>query len=157
MNLLTIKQQQIIAKEKKLLSNVFNLFSDIKVEKQDFELIKDTLIQLEEIFLVVVAGEYNSGKTAFINSLLGDSYLKSGITPTTDKITIIGYGESPDEIILEPGKLLKNFPIELLKEVRIVDTPGTNAILRQHESLTTDFIPRSDIIIFVTSVDRPYT
>ena len=54
MNLLTIKQQQIIAKEKKLLSNVFNLFSDIKVEKQDFELIKDTLIQLEEIFLAVV-------------------------------------------------------------------------------------------------------
>ena len=157
MNLLTKKHQQIISDEKSILLDTLNLFSSIDSEKLDLELIKDTLTQLEEIFLIVIAGEYNSGKTAFINTLLGDSYLKTGITPTTDKITIIGYGETPYEQVLEPGKLLKELPIELLKEVRIVDTPGTNAILREHESLTTDFIPRSDIIIFVTSVDRPYT
>lgn len=157
MNLLTKKHQQIISDEKFVLIDTLNLFSSINSEKQDLELIKDTLTQLEEIFLIVIAGEYNSGKTAFINTLLGDSYLKTGITPTTDKITIIGYGETPYEQVLEPGKLLKELPIQLLKEVRIVDTPGTNAILREHESLTTDFIPRSDIIIFVTSVDRPYT
>jgi len=123
----------------------------------DLNLLKDTLIQLDELFLIVIAGEYNSGKTAFINTLLGDSFLKTGITPTTDKITILGYGDSQREQIIAPGKSSIELPVPLLKDVRIVDTPGTNAILREHESLTTDFIPRSDIVIFVTSVDRPFT
>jgi hypothetical protein len=38
-----------------------------------------------------------------------------------------------------------------------VDTPGTNAIIRRHEELTRDFIPRADLVFFVTSADRPFT
>jgi hypothetical protein len=38
-----------------------------------------------------------------------------------------------------------------------VDTPGTNAIIRRHEQLTQEFVPRSDLVIFVTSADRPFT
>jgi len=157
MNFLTKKQRKIIADEKSLLSSSSIFLSSINGDKGDLNLLKDTLAQLEEMFLVVVAGEYNSGKTAFINTLLGDSYLKTGITPTTDKITILKYGDSQKEQIIEPGKASIKLPAPLLKDVRIVDTPGTNAILREHESLTTDFIPRSDIIIFITSVDRPFT
>ena len=48
-------------------------------------------------------------------------------------------------------------PIELLRDIHIVDTPGTNAIARDHERLTTDFVPRSDLVLFVTSADRPFT
>ena len=48
-------------------------------------------------------------------------------------------------------------PVELLRDVHIVDTPGTNAIIREHERLTTDFVPRSDLVLFVTSADRPFT
>ncbi len=50
-----------------------------------------------------------------------------------------------------------SLPIEWLSEISIVDTPGTNAIIRSHESITTDFIPRSDLVIFITSADRPFT
>ena len=39
----------------------------------------------------------------------------------------------------------------------IVDTPGTNAVLREHEALTRDFLPRADLVLFVTSTDRPFT
>ncbi|HEY6074169.1 MAG TPA: dynamin family protein, partial [Anaerolineales bacterium] len=46
---------------------------------------------------------------------------------------------------------------EVLREINIVDTPGTNAIIRRHEELTRDFIPRSDLVLFVTSADRPFT
>jgi len=157
MNFLTKKQRNIIAAEKLLLSSNSNFLSSINGNKVDLNLLKDTLAQLDEMFLVVVAGEYNSGKTAFINTLLGDSFLKTGITPTTDMITILKYGDSQEKKIIEPGKLLIELPVPLLKDVHIVDTPGTNAILREHESLTTDFIPRSDIVIFITSVDRPFT
>ena len=157
MNFLTKKQHNVISEEKSLLSSNSIFLSSINSDKSDLILLKDTLTQLDEMFLLVIAGEYNSGKTAFINSLLGDSFLKTGITPTTDKITILGYGDSQREQIIEPGKSSIELPVPFLKDIRIVDTPGTNAILREHESLTTDFIPRSDIVIFVTSVDRPFT
>ncbi len=38
-----------------------------------------------------------------------------------------------------------------------MDTPGTNAVLRQHEAIARDFVPRSDFVLFVTSADRPFT
>ena len=45
----------------------------------------------------------------------------------------------------------------ILREIHIVDTPGTNAIIREHEIITADFVPRSDLVLFVTSADRPFT
>jgi hypothetical protein len=48
-------------------------------------------------------------------------------------------------------------PFSVLDEIELVDTPGTNAITREHEAITRDFIPRSDLVLFVTSADRPFT
>jgi hypothetical protein len=39
----------------------------------------------------------------------------------------------------------------------LVDTPGTNAIVREHEALTQRFVPRADLVLFITSADRPFT
>jgi DNA-binding MarR family transcriptional regulator len=47
--------------------------------------------------------------------------------------------------------------VPLLRDIHIVDTPGTNAIVREHERITAEFVPRSDLVLFVTSVDRPFT
>ena len=49
------------------------------------------------------------------------------------------------------------YPLPLLKELNIVDSPGTNAIIRQHERLTEEYVPRSDLVLFTTSADRPMT
>ncbi len=70
---------------------------------------------------------------------------------------MIRYGEqfSRTAISASVGEL--TLPAPVLREISIVDTPGTNAIFRQHEALTQEFVPRSDIVLFVTSVDRPYT
>ncbi len=48
-------------------------------------------------------------------------------------------------------------PVDLLSEISIVDTPGTNAVIRSHEEITSNFIPRADLVLFVTSTDRPFT
>ena len=53
--------------------------------------------------------------------------------------------------------LTVTYPADFLREINIVDTPGTNAIIRRHEQLTQEFVPRSDLVIFVTSADRPFT
>jgi small GTP-binding protein len=104
-----------------------------------------------------VAGEFNSGKSSFINALLGERVLPEGVTPTTDRINLLRYGPEITEQHLEAFLLERTYPAELLREITIVDTPGTNAIIRRHEELTRDFIPRADLVLFVTSADRPFT
>jgi small GTP-binding protein len=127
------------------------------VAPADMRTLDDTIAHLDELFLLVIAGEFNSGKSSFINALLGDKVVTEGVTPTTDQITLIRYAEDPHEEQLEEFLLARYFPAEVLKQIVIVDTPGTNAIIRRHEELTREFIPRSDLVLFITSADRPFT
>ena len=115
------------------------------------------LTDLEELFLLVIVGEFNSGKSAFINALLGDDLSAEGVTPTTDRITVLRYSEEASERERREGVLEKEHPNDFLREITIVDTPGTNAIIRHHEELSRGFVPRSDLVLFVTSSDRPFT
>ena len=57
----------------------------------------------------------------------------------------------------ERGIWVQHAPVDILRKISIVDTPGTNAIMRDHEALTAEFIPRSDLVLFITSADRPFT
>ncbi len=155
MQILNKNHGDLLDKIKRLLLDYLEIPGEIQAHENS--LIKDLLFQLDDLFLIVVAGEYNSGKSAFINALLGENYLKTGITPTTADITILRYGESSESTKISAGETVLHFPAPLLQAVSIVDTPGTNAIQREHERLTTDFIPRSDLVLFITSVDRPFT
>jgi len=112
---------------------------------------------LAELFLLVVAGEYNAGKSGLINALLGARHLEQGVTPTTDAVELITHGDAPAAATGADGVRRRRVPAPLLREIQIVDTPGTNAIIRQHEALTRDFIPRADLVVFVTSADHPFT
>jgi small GTP-binding protein len=151
------KRQSIVSGIKSLLIQEKQFLVSNRGEEKDLTLLDNQLIQLDDLFLVVVAGEFNSGKSAFINALLGDAVLDTGVTPTTADVTILRYGEEKQTSRTEKGQLVINLPNRLLEDLSIVDTPGTNAILREHEELTTDFIPRSDLVLFVTSLDRPFT
>jgi small GTP-binding protein len=113
--------------------------------------------QLDELFLLVVVGEFNSGKSAFINALIGQPVLEEGVTPTTAQVTILRHGDQAQRVVVGPHQLAVTAPVDLLKDIHIVDTPGTNAIIREHEMITSDFVPRSDLVVFLTSADRPFT
>lgn len=113
--------------------------------------------QLDELFLLVIVGEFNAGKSAFINALIGSPVAREGVTPTTAQINILQYGDTPGSSVTEDGILVITAAAPILRDIRIVDTPGTNAIIREHEAITSDFVPRSDIVLFVTSADRPFT
>ncbi len=113
--------------------------------------------QLDELFLLVVVGEFNAGKSAVINALLGERVLAEGVTPTTAGIHVIRFGE---ELTRRPVRgVLESVtaPVDILRQVSIVDTPGTNALDREHEAITEEFVPRSDLVLFVTSADRPFS
>lgn len=119
--------------------------------------LRQVITALDELFLLVVVGEFNAGKSACINALLHANVLEEGVIPTTNQVTMLRFGEQDARRVRDAAILELNYPAEFLRDITIVDTPGVNAVLRQHERLTEDFIPRSDLILFVTSVDRPFT
>jgi small GTP-binding protein len=116
-----------------------------------------SITQLDELFLLVVVGEFNAGKSAVINALLGEQVLEEGVTPTTSRIELLKHGPERTRTPAGGGYEEVTLPVGILQEMSIVDTPGTNAVVRGHEALTRDFVPRSDLVLFVTSADRPFT
>ena len=88
---------------------------------------------------------------------LGQKLLKEGVTPTTTQINVLKFGKTQERHVENENLHTLTAPVELLAELNIVDTPGTNAIIRQHEAITRQFVPRSDLVLFVTSADRPFT
>src|SRR5439155_12860996 len=157
--ILSEREQDLRAREQELLERLATALGRFgsDVDPDDLRRLREARDQLTGLFLLVVAGEFNSGKSSFINALLGERVLPEGVTPTTDRINLIRYGPEISEQHLEAFLLERTYAADLLREITIVDTPGTNAIIRRHEELTRDFIPRADLVLFVTSADRPFT
>src|SRR5687767_15783740 len=112
---------------------------------------------MDELFLLVVVGEYNSGKSTFINALLGDEVFAMGDLPTTRAISILRHGDAGPPERIGDNMYLYHYPLDLLRDLHIVDTPGTNSIERMEEALTREFVPRADLVLFVTSLLQPLT
>src|SRR5919107_3307803 len=157
MQILDERWRGITDRERALLERLAGFLEDIGSPSEDVSLVRRKLTDLEELFLLVIVGEFNSGKSAFINGLLGEDLSPEGVTPTTDRITVLRYSEEASERERREGVLEKEHPNDFLREIAIVDTPGTNAIIRHHEELSRGFVPRSDLVLFVTSAERPLT
>ena len=148
--------QQLTAARRLLVDLQVELAS-VPATAEDAATLAESVRQLDELFLLVVVGEFNAGKSAFINALVGRAVLEEGVTPTTAQLHVIRYGETTSTEVLGSGIRVVTAPVDFLKDIHIVDTPGTNAIIREHERLTTEFVPRADFVLFVTSADRPFT
>lgn len=112
---------------------------------------------LDEFFLLVVVGEVKSGKSSLINALLGTKVQEEGPLPLTDRIYVLRHGDQRGETVRAEFVVERVFPNEMLRLFQLVDTPGTNSIVRQHQSITESFIPKADLTLFVTSIDRPFS
>src|SRR6186997_2757616 len=157
MRILAPELQDQLNRARQLLDELRDALTRFGAAESDQHALTTSIRQLDGVFLLAVVGEFNSGKSAFINALIGAHALQEGVTPTTTRIHLLKHGRPDTPVILEDGLHVVFASSDLLTDVHIVDTPGTNAIIREHERLTTDFIPRSDIVFFVTSADRPFT
>ncbi|HUQ18586.1 MAG TPA: dynamin family protein [Gemmatimonadaceae bacterium] len=154
---LTRQQGELVALERKLVLHVRDVLAKSDGSRADLDRLASLVNEMDELFLLVVVGEYNSGKSTFINALLGDEVFAMGDLPTTRAISILRYGEAgPPESIGENTHLY-HYPLEVLRDLDIVDTPGTNSIERMEEAITRDFVPRADLVLFVTSLLQPLT
>ncbi len=131
----------------------FYRIGDVEIEKK----VSEMAAQISEPLYLVVAGEYNSGKSSFVNALCGKRILRDGPTPSTNKITLLTYGDEVSSEEVDDHQCRMTYPLEALKDLTIVDTPGTNSIIAEHQLITEGFIHRSELVLFVTSADHPFT
>lgn len=151
--------------------------------EQPLQACTEVLLDMErDTYTFIVVGEFSTGKSSFINALIGESIIPTGITPTTSTINVIQDGESSITIHYLDGRvervndvsILKNFiasklsdvesinyidvfqPLELLKDrVMIIDTPGLNDVNELRSDITYQYIPRADVVFFLLDCRTP--
>jgi len=94
--LLSASREDVIAAEKEVLVRLIEFLETSCPVLEEVSLLRDAVDQLEELFLLVVVGEFNSGKSAVINALLGCRVLPSGILPTTNEISVLKWADPED-------------------------------------------------------------
>ncbi|MCB0528913.1 MAG: dynamin family protein, partial [Saprospiraceae bacterium] len=114
--------------------------------------------RMGEPYMFVIVGEVKAGKSSFVNALLdaGRDICAVAPQPMTDTIQQILYGEQEETIQVNPYLKKILLPVDILRDIAIVDTPGTNSIVEKHQEITERFIPASDLVIFVFEAKNPY-
>jgi GTP-binding protein EngB required for normal cell division len=136
------------------------------------------------VFNLVVLGQFKRGKTSLINALLGAEILPTAVVPLTSIATILKYGkelkinvyfndskvveikpENLSEYVTEKGnprneknvqEVLITYPSDYLKDgVRLIDTPGVGSVYQHNTDVAYQYLPKSDAALFLLSVDQP--
>ena len=152
---LDLARQALLDETRRLVAEVASRLEGLGVAEATRRALADSREQLALPFLLVVVGEFNAGKSAFINALLGQKALDEGVTPTTARIGVLRHGEREERRAIAPGVDTLTTPAEILRTLAIVDTPGTNAVGHEHEALTRDYVPRADLVLSIFW--RPFT
>jgi len=133
----------------------------------------------EEPMKVAITGQFSSGKSTFLNALLAKSILPTGITPVTSKVNYIRYGEEfkirvrykdgrdeyhdisniahftdQREHVEDISYLVLYAPLNILKDVVFVDTPGLNSQAASDTQTTERVLKEVDGIIWLTLIDN---
>ncbi|MCM3729125.1 dynamin family protein [Neobacillus cucumis] len=175
----TAEKEKLKQKTDHLLQLVKTALPDSSQLKSLSELQEDLA---DDYYSIIVLGEFKHGKSTFVNALLGQDIMPRNVTPTTATINAVFHSKKPEVQILkmngeiekrelsvtvlndytassdfDPAEInyLKLFMESRLLENRVVliDTPGLNDLNQQRSDITYQFLPRADVVIFITSMD----
>lgn len=130
---------------------------------------------------LAVAGEFNAGKSTLINALLGQAIAPMGIVPTTGTIYHFRHATEPVALIhfrdreaeseavpvarlqaktasaeLEAiDRIEVRLPLDGLRTVEIIDTPGLNAPDAHHARASDRAVSTADAVLFVLDASSP--
>lgn len=143
----------LVRRESRLLVSLRETLEREQAEER--RRVDELLATLEDLFTIVIVGEFNSGKSSLINALFGVKLRVEGPIPVDDRISLLRYAEKDAQKQISDFVVEQFYPIDFLRNITLVDTPGTNSIVQRHQEITEDYIPRADLVLFVTSIDRP--
>ncbi|MEM9950576.1 MAG: dynamin family protein [Chloroflexota bacterium] len=143
--------EAIRQREYQLITDMLDILPRIdNIEEQYVGQVRDALFHADHPYLMVMVGPFSSGKSSIINALLGDEdFLRVGVVPTTDRISILRWGEDARHMGTAGDVDTVFYPSPLLKKVSFVDTPGLESVFKEHEETTSKFLHRADVVLFV--------
>lgn len=156
MAILSEHQEKQFNLMRELLEDSLEL-SELLNYDEESKVLKERLERLRSAALFVIVGEVKAGKSSFVNALLRSEICEVAPDPCTSKIQEIVYGDDNETVTLSRNHERVTLDKEVLREISIVDTPGTNSIIENHQIITEEYIPQSDLIIFVFSATNPHT
>jgi predicted GTPase len=141
----------------------------------------------EDRFTLAVVGQFKRGKSSLMNAIIGRELLPTGVLPLTSAITVLKFGPTERVVVLRDGlqfpeivpvsalasyvtengnpgnrKKVKTAMLEvplpfLRRGLEFVDTPGVGSAIEANTATTYAFLPECDAVLFVTSVDTPFS
>jgi small GTP-binding protein len=139
------------------LAGLLKLNSDMRRDPATLDILHGLLTDIREPLLFVVVGEVKAGKSSLLNALFGHEFARVDVRPATDRVYIFRYGVEEKSVEVSPQLTERYLPIPFLKDFNVVDTPGTNTMVAEHQTITESFIPRADLVLFVFSVVNPWS
>src|SRR6476660_4594465 len=139
------------------LSGLLRLASDMHRDPATLDTIHGLATDIREPLLFVVVGEVKAGKSSLLNALFGHEFAKVDVRPATDRVYIFRYASEEKSVDVSTRLTERYLPIPFLRDFNVVDTPGTNTMVAAHQTITENFIPRADLVLFVFSVLNPWT
>lgn len=164
---------------------VLSLSKDVVESEKQIALRKLQQEIRQDVFSIVVLGEFSRGKSTFINALIGEPLLPMDVLPETAAIQVLHYAEKPDvDIVYRNGMVKKGeanceflkkfsaqapqeaaedveylrigYPSPLLqRQVVVVDTPGVSDMDEQRAEVTYGFLPYADMVLFLLDASSP--
>jgi GTP-binding protein EngB required for normal cell division len=130
--------------------------------------------------LIAVMGEFNAGKSSFVNAFCGAEVAPVGVTPTTATVNVLRYGPAGGRVLYHDGRaedlaaeavspflggLTADdaaavrmveifFPLDVLRRVEMVDTPGLNSLRPEHEKVARAFLTEADALVWLFAVGQ---
>ena len=139
------------------LGKLLRLSSEMRRDSATLDTLHGLLTDVRDPLLFVVVGEVKAGKSSLLNALFGQEFAKVDVLPATDRVYIFRHGSEDKAVEVSPQLTERYLPIAFLHDFNVVDTPGTNTMVAEHQTITEGFIPRADIVLFVFSVTNPWS
>jgi small GTP-binding protein len=139
------------------LAKLLRLSSEMRRDPATLDTLHGLLTEIREPLLFVVVGEVKAGKSSLLNALFGQEFAKVDVLPATDRVYIFRHGPEEKSVEISPQLTERYLPISFLQDFNVVDTPGTNTMVAEHQAITESFVPRADVVLFVFSVVNPWS
>jgi GTPase SAR1 family protein len=133
-----------------------SLAHDLQAAPETVDTLRNLNASLREPFLFVVMGEVKAGKSTVLNALFGKDFCRADVLPATDRIYLFKYAPEPKDIPINEHLTECYRPNNFLRDFNIVDTPGTNTIVAEHQRIAEEFVPMADLVLFVFSITNPW-
>jgi small GTP-binding protein len=139
-------------------------------------------VEAERPLRVAIMGEFNAGKSTFVNALLGAEIAPTGVLPTTatlhhvvfspDPFARIVLARGPERVVTperlraalsevhasgaEVQRVTVGYPLERLRHIEIIDTPGFNAPNVDHAASAREALAEVHLVIWLMDASQPW-